>query len=166
MKRTIQISIILFALTFTATCYVNTQHWNLAGNGLLTTDFLGSTNNQPINIRTNNTLRAQFTTGGAFGSGTTQGDGLRFFDQAVASAILIYVPAAASKHTYVGMAEGLSKAETTALKCVALLTACGLMLPTNHVFLTLNTRQRLCRYHSSTLSNKLLETFALGALPE
>lgn len=66
--------------------------WNTNGNQISVNEWFGATNtstipleiqhraNQPINIRTNNTLRAQFTTGGTFGSGTTQGDGLRFFD--------------------------------------------------------------------------------------
>jgi len=36
--------------------------------------------NQPINFFTNNLMRATFTTGNAFGTGTTQGDGFRIFD--------------------------------------------------------------------------------------
>src|SRR5690554_5057891 len=36
--------------------------------------------NQPINIFTNNLLRATFTTNGTFGSGTMQGDGLKIID--------------------------------------------------------------------------------------
>lgn len=57
-----------------------TPDWNTSGNAIGGTNFFGSTNNFPLNIRTNNTLRAQFTTGGTFGTGSTLGDGLRFFD--------------------------------------------------------------------------------------
>lgn len=56
--------------------------WYLNGNGSTnpTTDFVGTTDNNGLAFRTNNTLRALITTGGTFGSGTTQGDGLRIVD--------------------------------------------------------------------------------------
>src|SRR5690554_1753015 len=62
------------------------------GNSGLPNDYLGWDNtnnfplqirhnaNQPINFFTNNLMRATFTTGNAFGTGTTQGDGFRIFD--------------------------------------------------------------------------------------
>jgi hypothetical protein len=56
-------------------------------------DYVGTTNTQPleikttntgtpqpINIYTGNTIRARFTAGSTFSSGSTAGDGLRFFD--------------------------------------------------------------------------------------
>lgn len=57
-----------------------TPDWNTSGNAIGGTNFLGSTNNFPVNILTNNTPRAVFTTGGFFGTGLSQGDGLRFLD--------------------------------------------------------------------------------------
>lgn len=51
--------------------------WNIGNNFPLQ---IRHNANQPINFFTNNLMRATFTTGNAFGTGTTQGDGLRIFD--------------------------------------------------------------------------------------
>jgi hypothetical protein len=45
--------------------------WALTGNSITGTEFLGTTNNQPLVIRTNNTERMRVTAGGNVGVGTT-----------------------------------------------------------------------------------------------
>ena len=73
--------IFTLAMVLTST-YVFAQ-WQTFGNAVLPGQFLGSTNNQPLNIRTNNIPRAQFTTGNALNSWLgNAGDGLRIFDPA------------------------------------------------------------------------------------
>src|SRR5690554_2814812 len=51
--------------------------WNIGNNFPLQ---IRHNANQPINIFTNNLMRATFTTNGTFGSGTMQGDGLKIID--------------------------------------------------------------------------------------
>lgn len=53
-----------FALAITVN-YSAFGQWQTNGNNVLVGQFLGSINNQPINIFTNNIQRAQFTTGNA-----------------------------------------------------------------------------------------------------
>ena len=45
--------------------------WSLSGNSIMGTEFLGTTNNQPLVIRTNNTEQLRVTTSGSVGIGTT-----------------------------------------------------------------------------------------------
>ena len=45
--------------------------WSLNGNSITGTEFLGTTNNQPLVIRTNNTEQLRVTTSGSVGIGTT-----------------------------------------------------------------------------------------------
>jgi hypothetical protein len=45
--------------------------WNISGNAAIATDFLGTTNAQPLTFRTNNTNRAVITPTGLMGIGTT-----------------------------------------------------------------------------------------------
>lgn len=45
--------------------------WSLTGNSITGTEFLGTTNNQPLVIRTNNTERMRVTASGDVGIGTT-----------------------------------------------------------------------------------------------
>lgn len=45
--------------------------WELTGNATEPNDFLGTTNNQPLEIRTNNTERMRVDTNGNVGIGTT-----------------------------------------------------------------------------------------------
>ncbi|MDR2235910.1 MAG: hypothetical protein LBE92_07280 [Chryseobacterium sp.] len=56
------------ALSFS---YTQAQTWNLTGNAGTTpgTDFLGTTDNQPLTLRTNNTNRIQITPEGRIGIG-------------------------------------------------------------------------------------------------
>ena len=62
---------------------VEAQNWLTAGNNVTPGQYLGSQNNQPLNIRTANIQRAQFTTGNALNSWLgNAGDGLRIFDPA------------------------------------------------------------------------------------
>jgi len=50
---------------------VSAWAWALTGNSITGTEFLGTTNNQPLVIRTNNTERMRVTSGGNIGIGTT-----------------------------------------------------------------------------------------------
>jgi len=50
---------------------VSAWAWALTGNSITGTEFLGTTNNQPLVIRTNNTERMRVTAGGNVGIGTT-----------------------------------------------------------------------------------------------
>jgi hypothetical protein len=69
-----------FALAITVN-YSAFGQWQTNGNNVVVGQFLGSINNQPINIFTNNIQRAQFTTGNALTSILANtGDGLRLFD--------------------------------------------------------------------------------------
>jgi hypothetical protein len=80
MNKKYALAIILFARLNTvfsqSTTVGNTQNFGL-------TNFIGYTNNFPLNIRTNNIQRARFTTGNALNSWLgNDGDGLRIFDPA------------------------------------------------------------------------------------
>ncbi|MCW5908286.1 MAG: hypothetical protein KIS94_10525 [Chitinophagales bacterium] len=95
MKKYIQHKWMVTALLSIILFTVNAQippDWNTGGNNINSTEWFGADNtstipleirhnaNQPINIFTDNTLRARFTSGSFFSSGSTAGDGLRFFD--------------------------------------------------------------------------------------
>ena len=84
MKKTKQFVMQLaIALLIGITHEVEAQNWLTAGNNVTPGQYLGSQNNQPLNIRTSNIPRAQFTTGNALNSWLgNAGDGLRIFDPA------------------------------------------------------------------------------------
>src|SRR5690554_4276934 len=80
------------AFLFAISVSISLAQVSVVGNSGLATDYLGwnatqafplqirHNANQPINIFTNNLIRASFTTNGTFGSGTMQGDGLKIID--------------------------------------------------------------------------------------
>lgn len=54
----------------TTTINYNANNWNLLGNATTATDFLGTTNNQPLVLKTNNAERVRLTPAGNLGVGT------------------------------------------------------------------------------------------------
>jgi hypothetical protein len=80
MNTKFALAIIFFA-TLNSVFSQSTTVGNTQNGGQ--TNFIGYTNNFPLNIRTNNIPRAQFTTGNALNSWLgNAGDGLRIFDPA------------------------------------------------------------------------------------
>jgi len=53
------------------------QKWATSGNAISNGDFIGSTNNQPVTFKTNNTTRGLFTSTGSFQLTSLAGTGFR-----------------------------------------------------------------------------------------
>ncbi len=71
MKRRITTYCVLFLVAANFTKPLAAQSWDQAGNSLLGTEKLGSLNNQPVNMVTNNTSRLYIAAAGKIGIGTT-----------------------------------------------------------------------------------------------
>ncbi|MBI2281721.1 MAG: hypothetical protein HYU68_13685 [Bacteroidetes bacterium] len=62
-----QIFALVVAFTITTTAFSQAgQKWSTSGNANSNGDFIGSTNNQPLIFKTNNTIRGLFTSTGSF----------------------------------------------------------------------------------------------------
>ena len=68
--------VLLFvAIILTCTVVSNAQNWGLSGNSIMGTEVLGTTNNQPLNLISNNTTRLTIKPDGNIGIGTTATSG-------------------------------------------------------------------------------------------
>lgn len=73
-----QLLVLIAVIAITSTCFSQGgQKWAASGNSTSSGDFLGTTNNQPLVLKTNNTTRGTFTSTGNFQLVNLQGTGNR-----------------------------------------------------------------------------------------
>lgn len=75
MKR---ISIVLFFITSIPAAWAQAPKWSTTGNAAASGDFLGTTNNEPLLLKTNNTTVAKFHTNGNLTLNNYSGSGTAF----------------------------------------------------------------------------------------
>jgi hypothetical protein len=78
--RVLKMHLVLFSLMLMGATQLNAQ-WSTSGNSLSGGEKLGSTNNQPVDMYTNNNLVARWATGGQLLIGTTSSAGSGFMLQ-------------------------------------------------------------------------------------
>ena len=94
-------------LTLTITGYSQSgAKWATGGNSLSTGDFFGTTNNFPIDFKTNNVSRMNLSTTGVLKLNSLAGTGSRLL-QTDANGNIIFLPAGLSNQVLYAMAHGV-----------------------------------------------------------